>query len=169
VCDSLQRQIRESKEDVDEERLLQDQFLKHLQRQEQYRYIYTRRAVKATSRMYKDSYISLIVDAAGGCGTTYSPRFCTKEKGEPDRHTVLKTKTTFCVVHGVGTFLFSSLPKLGAQGANLTLEVIFRSIRETMRLKKSSSFENLYIQLGNVVNVDLMMMMLTCITFQIFR
>jgi hypothetical protein len=150
VCDTLQRKIRGC-EDEAARVLVQDEFMEHLQKQERYRFVYSRRAVKTTSNMFKDSYISMIVDAAGGCGTTYSPRFTTKEKNEPDRHTVLKTKTTFCVVHGVGTFLFSSLPKLGNQGANLTLEVIFRGIRETMRQKGKKSFKNIYIQLGNIL------------------
>ena len=35
-------------------------------------------------------------------GTVYNPRFITTEKGEPQRHHMLKTKQTFCLVHGLG-------------------------------------------------------------------
>jgi len=34
--------------------------------------------------------VSMIIDKSGGCGTTYSPRYNTTEKGEPARHTMLK-------------------------------------------------------------------------------
>ena len=56
----------------------------------------------------------------------YQPRMVTQEKNEPQRQKMLKGKWTFCVVHGVGTWIFSSYPTLGKQGGNLTLEVIYR-------------------------------------------
>jgi hypothetical protein len=50
----------------------------------------------------------------------------TQMKNDPPRQKMLKTKLTFCVVHGVGTYIYSSYPTLGKQGGNLSLEVIFR-------------------------------------------
>ena len=47
-------------------------------------------------------------------------------KNDPPRQKMLKTKLTFCVVHGVATYIFSSYPTLGKQGGNLTLETISR-------------------------------------------
>ena len=45
-------------------------------------------------------------------------------KNDPPRQKMLKTKLTFCVVHRVATYIFSSYPRLGKQGGNLTLETI---------------------------------------------
>jgi hypothetical protein len=83
----------------------------------------------------------MITDAAGGAGTKNQPRFITQEKNEPQRNKMLKSKWTFCVVHGVGTLIYSSYPTLGGQGANLTLEVIFRGkLLHTFRRMSSTCF-----------------------------
>ena len=68
----------------------------------------------------------MVVDGAGGSGSKNHPRCITQEKNEPVRQKMLKMKWTFCVVHGVGTCIYSSYPTLGKQGGNLTLEVIYR-------------------------------------------
>ena len=68
----------------------------------------------------------MLEDACGGNGATFYPRYRIVTKGEPQRHELLKTKMTFTVVHGVGTYVFQSFPDLGCQGGNLTLEVCFR-------------------------------------------
>ena len=81
---------------------------------------------KSTSVKHRKYVISMIIDAAGGNGATFYPRFRTIEKSEPQRHELLKTKLTFAVVHGVGTYIYQSFPDLGCQGGNLTLEVCFR-------------------------------------------
>ena len=90
--------------------------------------VYGRRIRKATSKRRRNKDISMVVDAAGGAGTKNQPRFITQEKNEPPRQKMLKTKWTFCVVHGVATYIYSSYPTLGGQGGNLTLEVIYRGM-----------------------------------------
>jgi hypothetical protein len=110
-------------------------------------------------------------DAAGGM--RFYPRFKTMEKGEAQRHELLKTKLTFAVVHGVGTFIYQSFPDLGCQGCNLTLEVCFRGVsllmyldfhsrsncycfsvalKEAMKIKKIQVLKKLNIQLDNANN-----------------
>ncbi len=42
--------------------------------------------------------LSMIVDAAGGTGTVFQPHMMAVEKGEPDRHELLKSKCTFTKV-----------------------------------------------------------------------
>ena len=99
-------------------------------------------------------------------GTVYQPRFRINNKGEPQRHTLLKTKQTFCLVHGLGnlkhylylelciisstshtgTMIYTSYPELGAQGANLVLEVIFRAVKMAMNRKGTKKFKTIYIQ-----------------------
>ena len=70
--------------------------------------------------------LSVILDGAGGPGSKNQPRMKTQNTNDPPRQKMLKTKLTFCVIHGVGTYIFSSYPTLGKQGGNLTLEVLFR-------------------------------------------
>ena len=76
--------------------------------------------------------LSVIVDGAGGAGSKNQPRMRTQMKNDPPRQKMLKTKLTFCVVHGVAIYIYiyihiySSYPTLGKQGGNLTLETIFR-------------------------------------------
>ena len=103
-------------------------------------------------------------------GTTYQPRFKETLKGEPPRHTVLKTKQTFCVIHGVGTplllsiitrfiieyhhigtFIYTSYPKITKQGANLTIEVILRAVQEAFERRGVKKFTNIYIQADSTV------------------
>jgi hypothetical protein len=88
--------------------------------------IYAKKIKKATSKRYRLNRLSVIPDGAGGPGTKNQPRMRTQMKNDPSRQKALKTKMTFCVVHGVGTYIYSSYPTLGKQGGNLTLEVIFR-------------------------------------------
>ena len=68
----------------------------------------------------------MVLDGAGGPGSKNQPRMRTQIENDPARDKVLKTKLTFCVIHGVGTLIYCSYPTLGKQGGNLTLEVIFR-------------------------------------------
>lgn len=82
--------------------------------------------MKATCRRLRLYRLSLIVDGAGGAGSKNQPRMRTQMKNDPPRQKMLKTKLTFCVVHGVATYIYGSYPTLGKQGGNLTLETIFR-------------------------------------------
>ena len=61
--------------------------------------IYEATIRKSTSVKHRKYVISMIIDAAGGNGATYYPRFRTIEKSEPHRHEPLKTKITFAIVH----------------------------------------------------------------------
>ena len=121
TCDSLKRKIAHAPDEKTRkgsEEKLED----HHKFQEKHgNYYYFTRA-KAIRRM-SDNDVSMIVDASGGTGTTYSPRYRTTEKGEPSRHSVLKAKNTFSKVHGVGTYVYQSLPELEGQGSNLVCEV----------------------------------------------
>jgi hypothetical protein len=126
VCSRLQRLILTKKNHTAERDALQSEFLAHVTKQQVYRDIYEAIIRKSTSISYKKYIMSMIIDAAGGNGATFYPRYRVVEKCEPQRHDLLKTKMTFAVVHGVGTFIYQSFPELGCQGGNLTLEVCFR-------------------------------------------
>ena len=126
TCDSLRREIMRCEEGTAECISKQQEFLKHMKKQDQCREIYEKKVKKSTCKKYRSSRLSIIVDAAGGAGTKNQPRMVTQEKNEPPRNKMLKTKWTFCVIHGVGTYIYSSYPTLGKQGGNLTLEVIYR-------------------------------------------
>ena len=91
-----------------------------------YRDIYEKVIKKCTKFKHQKYVISMIIDAAGENGATFYPRYKTIDKSDYQRHELLKTKMTFTVVHGVGTYIFQSFPDLGCQGGNLTLEVCFR-------------------------------------------
>lgn len=108
----------------------------------------------------------MIIDASGGSGTVFQPHFMSMEKGEPERHELLKTKCTFAKValiliflflifmlfiqiHGVGTIIVTSFPDLETQGANLNLECIYNAIQVAMTRRGMNKLRNLYIQLDN--------------------
>jgi hypothetical protein len=129
VCSRLQRLILTKKNHTAERDALQSEFLAHVTKQQVYRDIYEAVIKKSTSIAHKKYTISMIVDASGGNLATYYPRYKIVEKSEPQRHELLKTKMTFAVVHGVGTYIYQSFPELGCQGGNLTLEVCFRGER----------------------------------------
>jgi hypothetical protein len=79
---------------------LQSEFLAHVTKQQVYRDIYEAVIRKSTSISHKKYIISMIIDAAGGDGATYYPRYKVVENCEPQRHDLLKKKMTFAVVHG---------------------------------------------------------------------
>ncbi len=72
------------------------------------------------------------------------------EKKEPARHTMLKIKTTFIKVHGIGSLLVVTFPDIEKQGGNLTVECIIRGIQFAMTNANIPKIRNLYIQLDNV-------------------
>jgi len=92
----------------------------------------------------------MIIEAGGGAGCIHIPRFPTTEKGEPARHEMLKIKSTFIKIHGVGSLLCVSLPDLEKQGGNLTVECILRGLEFAMKERNIEYIRNLYIQLDNV-------------------
>ena len=89
----------------------QSEFLAHVEKQQ----------------VYRDLYERVIRKSVPFNATNY-PRFRTVEKKEYQRHELLKVKLTFAVVHGVLTGVYQSFPDIGCQGANLTLEVVFRGL-----------------------------------------
>ena len=106
----------------------QSEFLAHVEKQQVYRDIYERVIRKSVSFRYRKYTLSMIIDAAGAFNATNYPRFRTVEKKEYQRHELLKVKLIFAVVHGVLTGVYQSFPDIGCQGANLTLEVVFRGL-----------------------------------------
>jgi len=94
--------------------------------------------------------ISMIIDAGGGSGCSHIPRFSSSEKREPARHTMLKIKTTFIKVHGIGSLVVVTFPDIERQGGNLTVECIIRGIKFAINNSDISKVRNLYIQLDNV-------------------
>ncbi len=53
------------------------------------------------------------------------------------------------MVHGVGVLVFQSYPQYEKQGANLVLEIIFRSLIRVLKHLNVKRFRNLYIQFDN--------------------
>jgi hypothetical protein len=104
---------------------------------------------KAVANLSKGD-ISMIIDAGGGSGCSHIPRFQSTEKGEPARHLMLKIKTTFIKVHGIGSLLVVTYPDIEKQGGNLTVECIMRGIEFAMKTAHIGKVRNLYIQLDNV-------------------
>ena len=92
----------------------------------------------------------MIIDAGGGAGCTYIPRYTTQEKHEPKRHQMFKIKTTFIKVHGVGSMAVLSLPALEKQGGNLTFECVLQGILLFLKETNHTRIRNLYVQLDNV-------------------
>lgn len=92
----------------------------------------------------------MIIDAGGGSGCSNIPRFQSTEKSEPARHLMLKIKSTFIKVHGIGSLLVVTLPDIEKQGGNLTVECILRAMEFAMRQSNMIKIRNLYIQLDNV-------------------
>lgn len=50
----------------------------------------------------------MIIDAAGGAGTVYHPHVKKQVHGEPERSSLLKTKSTFIKVHGYGNIILNN-------------------------------------------------------------
>jgi hypothetical protein len=88
---------------------------------------YYRKKEKAVKNIKKGN-VSMIVDSAGGSGTTLAPRYSTTEKNEPVRHEMCMIKSTIIEVHGVGTKVVVTIPKLEKQGCNLTFECVLEGL-----------------------------------------
>ena len=122
----------------------------HLHRAATSRKFYHNRRHKASREEYvKRGYLSMMIDGAGAQASNYSPRYNTTEKGEPARHKMMKIKSTFIKVHGVGGLVLTSSPDLEKQGGNLTVEAIIRGIQFGAKELKRSKFSSIYVQLDN--------------------
>jgi hypothetical protein len=91
----------------------------------------------------------MIVDAVGGLGAIFLPRYCTFEINEPARHEMCKIESTIINVHGV---IQSSYHNTGVrmQGANLTFECILQDLNIYLDESGVKKMRNLYDQLDNV-------------------
>lgn len=148
TCEGLEAKIKAEKNpDVKSE--IKTDYRAHLAKAGGHRKHYkdTRHKAVRPSRMYSD--MSMILDAAGGLGSTYAPHYIVSGKGEPDRHLLHKFKSTFSKIHGLGTSIFLTHSSLETEGSNLNLECIYKSIATFMERRRVSDIRNLYIQLDN--------------------
>lgn len=147
-CYSLQRKI---KRELDESvrRRLKDSLGIHRDLADSAKKQYYRTRSKAVHNKTMGD-ISMIIDAGGGSGCSHIPRFSSSEKREPARHTMLKIKTTFVKVHGIGSLVVVTYPDIERQGGNLTVECIIRGIQFALNNSDIVKVRNLYIQLDNV-------------------
>ena len=148
TCNQLRRDI---KKENDNNKLLdlKAEFDAHKRRADFAREVYYVTRQKAKNNQRKGD-ISMIIDAAGGTGTTLIPHFCTTEKKEPQRHEMLGTKCTFVKVHGVGCIIVVSIPELEMQGSNLVFECVLQGIIFFVEETQITDIRNVYIQLDNV-------------------
>ena len=149
-CNRLKRQI---KREINEQKRgeLDDILTKHKKGawDAKQKYYNTRsKACKKENQLKGD--VSMIIDAGGGSGCSSIPRFESTEKSEPARHTMLKIKSTFIKVHGIGSLLVVTLPDIETQGGNLAVECILRGIQFAMKETNLTKIRNLYVQLDNV-------------------
>jgi len=147
-CNQLKRRIK-SEKDITERRKLEDILGSHKKNAWDAKQKYYNTRSKACKNLDKGD-ISMIIDAGGGSGCSNIPRFQSTEKGEPARHLMLKIKSTFIKVHGIGSLLVVTNPDIEKQGGNLTVECILRGIRFAMKQANMNKMRNLYIQLDNV-------------------
>ena len=147
-CYSLQRKIKKM---LDEQtrRQLTDALDFHRKLAESAKEQYYRARSKAVKNKTNGD-ISMIIDAGGGSGCSHIPRFNSSEKREPARHAMLKIKTTFVKVHGIGSLVVVTYPDIEKQGGNLTVECIIRGIQFAMKYSTITKIRNIYIQLDNV-------------------
>ncbi len=144
----MKRRIKSEKE-ITERRKLEDILRNHKKTAWDAKQKYYNTRSKASKNLDKGD-ISMIIDAGGGSGCSNIPRFQSTEKGEPARHLMLKIKSTFIKVHGIGSLLVVTNPDIEKQGGNLTVECILRGIRFAMKQANMIKMRNLYIQLDNV-------------------
>ena len=112
TCSELNREVFRRKQDFkhstteegrkDLEKALkeaQSQISEHLMRSTESRLGYYRRRGEAVEKEYiKRGYLSLAIDGAGAQASNYCPRYSTSEKNEPERHEMLKIKSTYVKV-----------------------------------------------------------------------
>ena len=147
-CNHMERKIKSEDDDIKREQL-KDILKKHKKAPGMQKKNIIILGRKSSKNLGKGD-ISMIIDAGGGSGCSSIPRFQSTEKGEPARHKMLKIKSTFIKVHGVGSLLVVTLPDIEKQGGNLTVECIMRGIAFVMKQTNLTKLRNLYIQLDNV-------------------
>ena len=72
--------------------------------------------------------VSMIIDSAGGSGTTFAPWYSTTEINEPARHEMCKIKSTIIIFQGVGTKVVVTISELEKQGCNLTFACVLEGL-----------------------------------------
>ena len=147
-CNQLERNIKREDDEV-KRRDLQNVLKKHKNSAWDAKQKYYNTRSKASKNLLKGD-ISMIIDAGGGSGCSNIPRFQSTEKSEPARHLMLKIKSTFIKIHGIGSLLVVTNPDIEKQGGNLTVECILRAMVFAMKQSNLNKMRNLYIQLDNV-------------------
>ncbi len=148
TCENCEDNIRRAK-DPDEKSRLRFEYKAHKYKAAGHRKHYRDVRHKAIQPSRHRSDMSVILDGAGGLGSTYAPHFAVSGKGEPERHTLHKFKSTFSKIHGVGTCIFLSHSSLETEGSNLNLECLYRSVDLFLQTRKVDKIRNLYVQLDN--------------------
>ena len=83
-----------------------------------------------------ESDVSMVQDASGGKGTVYHPHYSRYSPSEfPQSKDLLRVKCTFCKIHGHGTCIYVSYSQVESGGANLSLEIIYASLRKYLASK----------------------------------
>lgn len=148
-CDGYKLLINEAKKKGDLLKVadIRAQYAAHLEEQDIYRRQYKVRGMKGQTRA--PLYGSAIVDATSSLGASFIPHVGKQVKGEPERNQLLKMKSTFTRVHGVGTLITQSFPDLEKQGSNLILECCLDAIQAYLQHHKVDFIDTFYIQLDN--------------------
>ena len=99
--------------------------------------------------------VSISMDASGGVLFKFLPHFNFFSSEEAQRHQLLKVHTMFSVVQGHATFLNAALTDLEKNGANMTLECIYRTLFSVLSANKvkdpNAKLRNVYVCLDNTV------------------
>jgi hypothetical protein len=96
-----------------------------------------------------DNDICMHVDGAGVIGMKHLPYYPQQLTNEPQGFTCLGLKNTFAKIHGFGRRVYQSYPDIEKQGANLIVEIIFRSVATFMKEKKRKTLRNLSVFIDN--------------------
>jgi hypothetical protein len=127
------------------EMLLMDHIRKQLEVRQQY-YKTRSKVIESGNK----SNLSMMVDAAGSTGLTFSPRACRVSKNMEARHDMMKIKSTFTKMHGYGIRIDINFPNLEKMGTNLAIDCILENILHYMKANDLKQLDNVYIQLDNV-------------------
>jgi hypothetical protein len=148
LCDKYEEQESTCK-DAEELRKIKRMHEAHMNKSSDHRRHYVHARTKATTNLNKYKDMSMIIDAAGGSGSTRFPHYASHGKNEPPRHKLLSIKCTFAKVHGLSTKIFVSFPDIETQGACLSLETIYDCVHMFLVKRKLKCIRNLYIQADN--------------------
>lgn len=148
-CEYYDRAIRKAPVHGTEKRNLEKLYEDHLEKQYAHRLVYYRTRAKS-AREFQN--LSMIIDAAGGAGTTHSPRMKYISKSCQPRHKMMKIKLTVAKIHGYGSYTYINFNRVETLGGNLTVDLIMRTIYGYMKNRGLRKLRNVYIQLDNVVS-----------------